>query len=67
MINMCKISKTTVLRVNKKMIERKNESRANNFSMNGDIQVSVFANGKIYSQIVTGEQIRTAFALAMNK
>ncbi len=64
---MCKISKTTVLRVNKKMIERKNESRANNFSMNGDIQVSVFANGKIYSQIVTSEQIRTAFALAMNK
>lgn len=65
---MCKISKKTLLRANRRMIEHGGRQRTNNAILSdGSFQVSVLVNGRTYSKIVTQQQIHAAFASAMGK
>ena len=66
--NMCQISKATVIRANRRMIERRGvRSTERVVSSNGDFYVSVRANGKVYTQVITRDQIRKAYGMALAK
>ena len=67
---MCQVSKATILHANRRLIERKGVRLSERVvSSNGDFHVSVFSNGKLYTQVITKNQIREAYgkALAKNK
>lgn len=62
---MCRISRDTVCRANNRMIGRKIVSDKSAISNDGSFNVSVIANGKVYSQVVTDKKMREAFGKAI--
>lgn len=65
---MCKISKTTVIRANNRMIEQKRPIIIDDsFSHKENFTISVFANGKNYQQVVNQKLIHDAFKQAIIK
>lgn len=65
---MCQISRATVIRANRRMIERKSEGRSMSFvTSDGNFHMSVMANGRIYTQIITREQVREAYGKALSE
>ena len=65
---MCQISRETVRRANKRMIERgARRTYRSTVSSDGNFNISVMANGKIYSQVITREQIREAYGKVLVK
>lgn len=65
---MCQVSRATVMRANRRMIERGGIRSTERVVMsNGDFHVSVRANGKVYTQVITREQIREAYGKALAK
>lgn len=64
---MCQISTATVMRANRRMIERRfarHDAEAVT-APDGSFRVSVFANGRVYFQVVTESQMREAFGEAL--
>ena len=64
---MCQISRETVIRANRRMIERKSVRGGSSVTSDGSFRVSVAANGKIYRQTITREQVREAYGKALKK
>lgn len=65
---MCVVSKASILRANKRLIERRGGSSSERVvSSNGDLRFSVFSNGKLYTQVITKNQIREAYGKALEK
>lgn len=65
---MCQVSKATVIRANRRIIERKGvRSTERMVASNGDFHVSVKADGKVYVHVITRKQIREAYGKALAK
>lgn len=64
---MCQISRATVLRANRRMIERGKRPGKCAVTSDGKFHVSVVANGRVYTQTITNEQIREAYGKALEK
>lgn len=65
--HMCQISRETVIRANRRMIEHKPVRGGSSVTSDGSFRVSVAANGKIYRQTITREQVREAYGKALKK
>ena len=54
------------MRANRRMIDRKiDRSSGDAVATDGSFHISVFANGRMYCQVVTEKQIRDAFGKAL--
>ena len=66
---MCQISRETVRRANRRMIAGVPSARKARTTVmdDGSVVMSIAANGKVYSQTLTKEQIRQAYGRALAK